>query len=230
MLAGGFFDAHDGTVFVEGEQAGADVDGRYFLDFTVVADGELAGAAADVDVQNYATHFRRVGYRARTMGSHGRFKAVAGADRDELTGFLGEQLADGAGVAPTHGNAGEDQCAGVDLFAANFRDLILVVDELAQCFDIDSRVIDVGRQEDLRFIYNLALGHPVARPFEGQFEARENQMGGRRSNVDADAGEPQVFFILHVAVGIGKRTSRCGGHGNPYGFKLVRRRESRVWR
>ena len=76
--------------------------------------------------------FRRMGYRARTMGSHRRFKAVAGADRDELTGFLGEQLADGAGVAPPHGNAGENQCAGIDLFAANLGDLVLVVDERSQ--------------------------------------------------------------------------------------------------
>ncbi len=146
------------------------------------------------------------------MGRHRRFESIAGADRDEFTGFLGEQFANGARVAPAHGDAGEDQCAGVDLFAANFRDLILVVDELAQGFDIDSRVIDVGREEDLRFIYNLALGHPVARSFEGQFEAGKNQMGCRRSDVDADAGELEIFLVLHVAVGIGKRTSRCGGH------------------
>ena len=50
MLTTGFFYAHHGAVLIEGEQARADIDGRDFLDLAVVAQGEFAGAAADVDI------------------------------------------------------------------------------------------------------------------------------------------------------------------------------------
>ena len=78
---------------IEGEQARADVDGRDFLDFTVVAERQLAGAAADIDIQHDAADFGGMRHGARTMCGHRRFEAVAGAYRDELSGFLREQLA-----------------------------------------------------------------------------------------------------------------------------------------
>ena len=57
MFSGGFFDTDDGAIFIEREQPCADVDGRDFLNFAVVTNSKLAGAAADVDVQHNATNF-----------------------------------------------------------------------------------------------------------------------------------------------------------------------------
>ena len=55
--------------------------------------------------------------RARAEGGERGFERVAGADRDELAGLGGEQIADGARVAPAHRDAGQDQRAGVDRVA-----------------------------------------------------------------------------------------------------------------
>src|SRR5581483_8059349 len=198
VLAAGLFDARDGAARVEGEQARADVDGGDFLDFAPVADGEFAGAAADVDIQNHAADFLRVRHRARAVRRHGRFQTVAGADRDELARLLGEKLGDGARVAPAHGDAGQNQRAGIDLFAADPGFFVLLVDERFEGLDVDPRVLDVGRQKNVRFVQHLAPGHAVARAFESQLEAGENQMRGGRADVHAHAGELEIFLFLHV--------------------------------
>ena len=217
MLAAGFLDTHDGAVFVEGEQARADVDGGNFLNLAVITDCKLAGAAADIDVQNDAAHFFRVRHRARAVSGHRCFQTVAGADRDEFAGFLSEQFGDRASVAPAHGDAGENQRAGVDFLAADLGVLVLLVDESFERFDVDSGIVDVGREQNLRFVQDFAFGDAITRTFEGQFQPGKNQVRCRRADVDADAGELKIFFLLHVAVGIGKRTSGCGGHENPLG-------------
>src|SRR5687767_9249462 len=51
----------------------------------------------------------------------------------------------------------------------------------------------------------------------------------RGADIDPDTGEAKSLLFLHVTVGIGERTSRCGGHWSPWtgfelGFRLYLRR------
>ena len=110
----GFLDARDVAVLVEGDDARADVDGREVDDLAALAHGDLGGAAADIDVHDAGALADRARGRARAEGGERRLERVAGADGDELARLPGEQLADGAGVAPAHGDAGQDQRARVD--------------------------------------------------------------------------------------------------------------------
>ena len=100
---------------IEADDARADVDGGLLRHDAGFTDGDLAGAAADVDVH----HPRVVAHRERggtgAISGQRRFQRVAGAERNELAGLRREQLADGARIAPAHRHPGQDQRAGVDL-------------------------------------------------------------------------------------------------------------------
>ena len=151
------------------------------------------------------------------MSRHRSLQTVACAYGHEFARLLSEELGDGASVAPAHGDSGENEGAGIDFFAFDLSLFVLLVDERFETFDIDSGVVDVGREEYCRFVQHFAPRDAIARTFEGQFQAGKHQMRCRGADIDADAGELELFFLLHVAVGIGKRTSRCGGHENPLG-------------
>jgi hypothetical protein len=45
----------------------------------------------------------------------------------------------------------------------------IAVDKRAERFDVDARIVDVGREQDLRFVQDVAFGHAITRTFEGQF-------------------------------------------------------------
>jgi len=84
-------------------------------------------------------------------------------------------------------------------------------------FHVDSGVVDVRRQEDFRFVQHVAPRDAVARAFERQLQSRENQMRSRRADVHADARQPKHLFLLHVAVGVGKRRLGRGAvHETPW--------------
>ena len=74
-------------------------------------------------------------------------------------------------------------------------------------FSPDLVLVAVGANDVIRGV--------SLRAFEGQLHTGDNQVRRGRTDVDADAGELEVFFLLHVAVGIGKRASRGGCHENP---------------
>ena len=94
----GVFDARDFPVGLQADQPRADIDRGNVDHLAVGADRDLRGAAADIDIHHHAFVADRARRRARAIGRHHGFQAVAGAHRDELAGLLGEQVADGAGV------------------------------------------------------------------------------------------------------------------------------------
>ena len=95
----GVFDARDLAVRLKTDEPRADIDRGNVDHLAVGADRDLGGAAADIDVHHHAFVADRARRRARAIGRHHGFEAVAGADRDQLAGLLGEQVADGARVA-----------------------------------------------------------------------------------------------------------------------------------
>src|SRR5262249_61633101 len=105
VLSSGLFNPHNGSVLIKSQQARTDVDGRHFLNFTVVAESQLAGAAADIDIQYDPTGFGGMSRRAGTVCRHRSFEAVTGAHRDKFSGLLGKQFRDRARIAPPDGYA-----------------------------------------------------------------------------------------------------------------------------
>ena len=133
------------------EEPRSGVERRDFERLAALADGNLAGAAADVDVHHDAARLLRLGDRAGTVGGHRRLQAIARADGNELPSLVGEEFRDGAGVVPPYGDAGEDERAGVYLLPAESGGAVLRVDERAERRRVYRRaVVHVGRQEDVR--------------------------------------------------------------------------------
>ena len=154
--AAGLLDAHDAAARVEADQPRADVE-RGEVDHPAVgADRDLRGAAADVDVHDRRLVADRARHRARAVGGHHRLQAVAGRDRDHLAGLAREQLADLAGVAPAHRDAGEDQRAGVDLVGIDIGVLVLLLDEGAERLGVDLLLGGIGREQDVGLVEGLA--------------------------------------------------------------------------
>ncbi len=115
-----------------------------------------------------------------------------------------EQFADGACIFPPHGNAGEDEGAGIDFFGHDVRDLVLLGDERPQRVDIDGAVGGVGRQKDVGLMDDLAFGDHIAVVETLQNQARKNDMRGRRADIDADADQNDFVLALETAARAGE--------------------------
>ncbi len=122
---------------------------------------------------------------------------MPGGGADELAGFLGEQVGDGAGVRALDRLAGEDHGAGVDRVAFDPCIRVCAADEAREFFDVDGVVRQIGRQQDRRLPQELAADHDEPARQRGaeplQMNAREHQVRGRRADVDADGGQ---FHII----------------------------------
>ena len=203
----GVFDARDLSVRLKADQPRADIDRGKIDHLAVGADRDLRGAAADVDIHHHAFVADRARRRARAVGRHHGFQAVAGADGDELAGLLGEQFADGAGVLPLHRDAGQDQRAGVDLVGIDLGVGVFLLDEGAERLGVDGVLGGVGRQQDVGGVERLALGDDIAAVEPLQHDPREHQMRGRRADVDADAEHDDLVLALERAPGRGKENA-----------------------
>ncbi len=177
----GFLDARDAAAVVEADEAGADVDGGEVDHLAVGAKRDLRGATADVDVHHNRVVAHRAGGGAGAISGHHRFEVVAGRDRDHLAGLRREQFADLAGVAPAHGDTGQDQGAGIDLLRIDLGLRVLARDEGAELVGVDGllAVGRIGREQNVGLIEGLALGHHVAAVEPFQHDAREHQMRRR---------------------------------------------------
>ena len=73
-------------------------------------------------------------------------------DRDHLAGLAREQLADRAGIAPAHRDAGEDQRAGIDLVRIDLGVPVLPLDEGAERVGVDLFLGRIGREQDVGLV------------------------------------------------------------------------------
>src|SRR5215813_13689642 len=104
MFLSGLFNPDDDSVLIKSQQTRADVGGRHLLNFTVIAESQLALAAADIDIQDDPACFGGVSRSAGTMCRHRGFESVTGAHRDELSCLLREQFRDRARIASPDGH------------------------------------------------------------------------------------------------------------------------------
>ncbi len=177
---------------------------------TTVRDGQLGRAAADVDVQHPALFFSGIRHRAGAMGGEQRFEIVARRGADEIAALGGEKVGNGARIVAPDRFAGEDDRAGVDVaradkpaswYAASTR-------RPSACSSTLFATRAIGCQMNRRQVERIAFGDDKAAgefPAEpAQDELRENDLRGRRADVDADARErdrvelPQRMFLLDV--------------------------------
>ncbi len=138
------------------------------------------------------------------MRRHQRLKRVAGADGDEFSRLRGEQLGDGAGVLSSERHAGQDQRAGIDGLRRQPGRLILPRDEVAERRRIDVLALKIGRQQDVGLVNDAAFNDEIARIEALQHYLGEQQMRGRRADIDADTGQLDLVLLNQAAAGIGE--------------------------
>ena len=85
---GGLVEARDAVLPIDHKLAAADGERSYGGDASVVADRQLGGAAADVDVQNARLLLARDAHRARAVGGEHRLHVVACGGADEFAALL----------------------------------------------------------------------------------------------------------------------------------------------
>ena len=177
----------------------ADRDRAGFLHNAGDAQCELRRPAADVDVQHRRAAFARACDGAGAMGREDRLQPMAGRRADEASALRGEELVDRARVRPFQRRAGEDDRSGVDLVRPKTRGVVREGDEALERIHLDQPIALEGRQQDRRAVDDLALDDDVAarervrEPLQPQ--AREHDVRGRRTDVDADRREDDVVRL-----------------------------------
>ena len=149
-LQRGVFEPVDHAVLVHRHQPRADFDGAGVDDLTALDDGDLAGAAADIDVHDREIAALVIGHvdRAGTVGRQDGFEIMPRRGADKFPRFRGKQRGDRFGVFLFHRFAGDDDRAGVDVFGRQIGFAIGFVNKIAELVGIDRRLVDVGRQEE----------------------------------------------------------------------------------
>ena len=104
-------DPRPGALRILRNQPAADGESAEADNHAAVDQRQLGGAAANIDMQQAGIARFRQRHRPGIVGGEPGFKLVAGRGADELAGFLGEQLVDGAGVGALDRLAGEDDGA-----------------------------------------------------------------------------------------------------------------------
>ena len=110
-LAHRLLDAGEPCFGVLDQETAADRDGGGGHERAVLDQGEFGGAAADVDIEDPRGMAARQRDGARAVRGQLAFHVMARRGADELAGFLGKQVGDGARVVALDGFAGQDHGA-----------------------------------------------------------------------------------------------------------------------
>src|SRR5262249_60280576 len=95
------------------------------------------------------------------------FRVVGGRGGDELAGFLGKEIRDGARVAALERLAGQNDGAAVDLLALDAGIGVAAADEAGEIVAIDGVVGPVGRQQTRRWPQDFSLDADETAPTGG---------------------------------------------------------------
>ena len=196
MFAGGI-EPHDVAV-LNHLQAPADVHGGGRDHLALLDQAELGGAAADVDVEDALALVAGDPRGARAIGREHRLHMMAGGGGDEFAALLGENRGDCLGVLAPQCLAGENNHAGIDLVGIEIGGDVGVVDDGAKLGVVDAFLALIGRERDRRLKQRLAgndviaAGQILSQP--AQVDAREDDLGARRADVDADRHQRDVVL------------------------------------
>src|SRR5947209_4242393 len=85
---------------------------------------------------------------------------------------------------------------------------VLLVDEHPKSVPVDRGFTQIGGQQDVRLVQDFTANGDVAIVLALKLEAREDEVRGRRADVDADAGEADSILLGHIA---SRRCELCWG-------------------
>ena len=195
----GIVDAAPRARLVARDEPAADGEGGNAHEHAVVDQGELGGAAADVDVEHAGAALLGQLHRAGAVGGECAFELVAGGGADELAGFRGEQFVDRLGVPALDRLAGEDHRAAIDIVALETRLAVALRDERAERGGIDGAVGEERGEHDRRAPHHLAMDddEPARQPLGLALQQHlgEQEMRGGAADVDADGGKLDVLLV-----------------------------------
>ena len=169
----------------------------------------LVVPAADVDIHHRARSLGQ-GHGAGAMRRHQRLQRIARADRHELAGLGREDLADRPRVGAPGGHARQNERAGVDLVGREAGRRVLRRDERRQPLGVDRVAVRVRGEHDLRLEAHLAVRDDVARVEPLQRDGRDEQVRGRRPDIDADAGQLDLVLLDQRPPGAGEVDAPAG--------------------
>ena len=189
----------------------ADMHRRGGDDLAVLDHGELGGAAADVDVEDALALGARQRRGAGAVGGEHRLHVMAGGGADEVAALLGDDGGDRLRVLAPQRLAGEDHRAGVDRIRVDAGGSVGVVDDGAELGLVDVLLAAIRRERDAGLEQGFPRHHEIAArevlAEAAQMDAREDDLGAGRADVDADAGQrhmvldPDRIFLERAVVG-----------------------------
>ncbi len=124
---------------------------------------------------------------------------VACGGAHELPDLIGEHVCDRLGVLAPQRLAGQDDGAGIDVVGMDVRRRVSIVDDCAERALVDARLALVGRKRHRRLVERFARDDQVARrkvlAAATQRKPREQHLGSRGADVDADADQRDVVLL-----------------------------------
>jgi len=141
---------HDAPVTVHHLQPPANMNRGSGDDAAALDEGELRGAAANVDVEQAASHFVGDARGARAIGRQHGFHVMARRGADEIAARFGQHGGNRLGVFAAQRLAGENDRAGVDVGGRNGGGSVGVADDALERGIIYARFALIGRQGDRR--------------------------------------------------------------------------------
>ena len=128
-------EAREAALRVDDGQTPAEVDRGRVHDLPGLDDGQLRGAAADIDVEKRgAAIVRRLG-GPRSVGREHRLHVVSGRRADELAPDLRQHVGNRLGILAPQRLAGEDHRAGVHVVRMHASGFVGRVDDLTDARD-----------------------------------------------------------------------------------------------
>jgi len=131
----------------------------------------------------------------------------------ELAALLRDDAGDGLRILAAQRLAGEDHRAGVDIVGVDAGGMIGVVDDGAELRLVDVFFAAIGRERDAGLEQGFPRHHEIAArqvlAEAAQMDAREDDLGAGRADVDADAGQRHMVLdpdriVLERAVLVGE--------------------------
>ncbi len=199
-------EAREPALRVDDRETAAEMDRRRVHDRARLDQGELRGAAADVDVEKRRRAIVRDLGGAGAVGGEHRLHVMPGRRADELAAHLREHVGDRLGVLAAQRLAGEDHRAGVDMVGMHAGGLVGRVDDVPDRLIVDALLAEIRRQRDRRLVHGLPAHHEVAAGQllrePPQVHAREHHLRAGGADIDADREERDV--VLQPEAGRGR--------------------------
>ena len=204
MVLAGRIQAHDFARFIHHQQTAADMQGSGRLDLAAFDNGQLGGAAADINIEDPFAGLVRGARRARAIRCQHGFHVMACGGADELTALFGQDRRDRLRVLAPQRLTGQDHGTGVNVVGMQAGALVGLIDNGAQRRFINTGLALIRCECNRRLIQRLARDHEIAAgevfPHAPQFNARKNHLGTAGANINPHAHQRDMILLPHRVI------------------------------